>query len=151
VLGLSRCRVGAILALAAACERGGDQSLLSDPVAEAALRPGRLGVPSVALDAIVEARCARAERCNRIGAGRDYSSAYDCSMSIRAEWADELNRLDCQRGVDEGALRACLRGLSETPCGGEQPGKGGCRPVEICDRLPQPFPAPSARDGPVPG
>ena len=146
----SASRMGAALILSTACERGAEQSILTDPVAQTALRPAPLGVPSSALDAIVEARCARAQRCDRIGEGLDYPSSYDCSMRIRAEWADELNRLECQRGVDEGALRACLRGLSETRCSAEEPGDD-CRAVEICDRRPQPFPAPPARDGPVPG
>lgn len=35
--------MGAALIQSMACERGADQSILSDPVAETALRPARLG------------------------------------------------------------------------------------------------------------
>lgn len=142
---------GALLALSiGACERSAESSILSEPVGDTTLRPGRLGVPGAAIDAIADARCERAQRCNRIGAGREYASRIECSLSARAEMTEELNRFDCQRGVDEGALRACLRELSEEACG-EYEARGACRPIEICDRLPQPPPVPLARDPAVPG
>jgi hypothetical protein len=50
----------------ASCDRGAEPSLLSEPVGEAALHPGRLGVPSAAVAAVADARCARAQRCNAI-------------------------------------------------------------------------------------
>jgi hypothetical protein len=151
MLGLSSwCRMTIVLIFATACEREAEPSLLSEPLADTALSPARLGVPSAALEAVVEARCARAQRCSRIGAGREHASFYDCAVRVRAEWADELNRVVCERGVDEGALQRCLRALSERGCDGEVPADA-CWPFELCDRPPQPFPAPPARDGAVPG
>jgi hypothetical protein len=140
-----------VLALSlASCDRDSERSILSEPVADTAWRPGRLGVASAALEAIVDARCARAQRCEDIGAGLEYASWNECALSTRAEWSEELNRVDCERGVDEGALNACLRELSENGCGEEEAG-GACRPLELCDRLPQPPPVPLARDPAVPG
>jgi hypothetical protein len=112
--------------------------------------PGPLGVPSAALDAVTDARCARAQRCKEIGPGLAYTSRNDCVLSTRAEWSEELNRIDCKRGVREDALNTCLRELSEAGCGGEGM-RGACRPLAICDPLPQPPPVPLARDPAVPG
>jgi hypothetical protein len=151
-LRLPRSRwIEALLALSlASCDRGAEPSLLSEPVGEAALRPGRLGIPSAAVEAVADARCARAQRCNDIGPGLKYASRSDCTLSTRAEWSEELNRFDCQRGVNERALNACLRELSEGRCGDER-ARGACSPVELCDRTPQPPPVPLARDLAVPG
>jgi hypothetical protein len=142
---------GALLVLSiVACERRAESSVLSEPVADTALRPGQLGVPSAAVNAIVGALCDRAQRCSRIGAGRKYASRIECSLSTRAEWSEELNRFDCERGVDEGALRACLLGLSDEGCDRDE-ARGSCRPIEICERALQPPPVPLARDPAVPG
>jgi hypothetical protein len=146
----SGCRIGALLALASpACDRDPGPSILSQPVAGTSVRPGPLGMPSAAVEAILEARCARAQRCNRIGPGREYPTRDDCAQRTRAEWSGELNRIECGRGVDEGALRACLHALSTGDCGNEL--RGACRAMDVCDRPPQPPPAPLARDPAVPG
>lgn len=149
---LATWRCGGVLLVLSivACERRTESSVLSEPAADTTLRPGRLGVPSAAVDAIVGAGCDRAQRCNRIGAGREYSSRIECSLSTRAEWSEELNRVDCERGVDEGALRACLRGLTDERCDRDE-ARGACRAIEICERAPQPPPAPLASDPAVPG
>lgn len=143
-------RSGFLLATAiAACDRGPEPSVLSEPVGDIALRPGRLGMPSVALAAIVEARCTRAERCNQVGAGLEFPSRNECLWRVRAEWSEELNRIACERGVDEGALRVCLRALSEGSC--ENNTSDACRPMDVCDRAPRPPPVPLAHDPAVPG
>jgi hypothetical protein len=143
--------IEAFLALSlASCDRDPEPSILSEPVADTELHPGRLGVPSAALEAVTDARCARAQRCREIGPGLAYASRNDCVLSTRAEWSEELNRIDCERGVREDALNACLRELSEAGCGDEGM-RGACRPLAICDRLPQPPPVPLARDPAVPG
>jgi hypothetical protein len=105
-------------------------------------------MPGTAVEAIVEARCARAQRCDRIGPGREYPTRDDCAQRTRAEWSEELNRIECARGVDEGALRACLHELRTDACSDEA---GACRATDVCDRRPQPPPVPLARDPAVPG
>jgi hypothetical protein len=146
----SWCWIGALLALASpACDHDPGPSILSQPVADTSIRPGRLGTPSAAVAAILEARCARAQRCGRIGPGREYSTQNDCAQRTRAAWSEELNRVECDRGVDEGALRACLHELSADDCADEV--GAVCRAMDVCDRWPQPPPVPLARDPAVPG
>jgi hypothetical protein len=146
----SWCWSGALLALASpACDRDPEPSILSQPVADTSVRPGPLGIPSAAVAAIVEARCARAQRCNRIGPGREHASQGECAERTRAEWSEALNRVECPRGVDEGALRACLHELSTEACSDEV--AGACSAMHVCDREPQPPPVPLARDPAVPG
>jgi hypothetical protein len=141
---------GALVALSVtACDRDPEKSVLSQPVADTALRPGRLGMPSAALEAIVEARCARSQRCDRIGPGLEYASRDECALRIRAEWSEELNRVDCGLGVDEVALRACLKQLSEQGCRNDV--GGACRSIDICERRPERPPVPLRRDLAVPG
>lgn len=143
-------RVGILLVTAfVACDRDTEPSVLSEPVGDTALGPGRLGVPSVAVDTISEARCARAERCNRVGAGLEYPSRSECTWRVRAEWSEELNRIACERGVDEAALRACLSALSDESCENEL--SEACRPLDVCARAPRPPPVPLAQDPAVPG
>jgi hypothetical protein len=141
-----------LLALSlASCDHVAERSVVSQPVADtAALHPGRRGFPSAAIEAVADVRCERAQRCKDIGPGLEYASRNECVLSTRAEWSEELIRLDCELGVREGVLNACLRELSEAGCGDEE-ASGACRPLAICDRLPKPPPIPLAHDPAVPG
>jgi hypothetical protein len=136
-----------------ACDRGADESVLSQPVADTTLRPGKHGIPGLAVDAIVEARCAREQRCNNIGTRRLYPSLFECSLRVRAEWVEEVNRIACERGVDEAALRRCLRELSNASCNDSQDAelRSSCRPLDICDPRPEPPPLPLAPTPAIPG
>jgi hypothetical protein len=146
--------MGAVLAASlGACDRGAEESVLSQPVADTTLRRGKQGIPSVAVDAIVEARCAREQRCNNVGTGRAYPSLFECSLRVRAEWAEDVNRVACERGVDEAALGRCLRALSNAPCSDleETERQSACRPLDICDPRPEPPPEPLAPTPAIPG
>jgi hypothetical protein len=109
-------RVALLLAaLASACERE-QKSLLSEPIeARTAVRSG-IGIPSGAAEAIAQRRCDLAERCDRIGPGKPYDRRVECEFRHGAELSEELNSIDCPRGVDEGRLGACLRELELVTC-----------------------------------
>jgi uncharacterized protein DUF6184 len=136
-----------VLALAAlsACPRREEKSALTRPVDGTALRGG-IGVPSAAVEAIVGRRCDAAQRCARIGPGKRYVRRVDCDLAVRAEWADELNRVACPQGVREGQLAACLRGLEAESCAelDATERRPECRAAAICDPAPSipPLPPP---------
>ena len=113
------------------------ESLLSEPVEDAELqRTIRGGLPSVAVDAIAQARCTREQRCENIGAGREYPTAVDCEARVRAEWEEDLNSVACPRGVNEAALTECLRELRDTSCAGLGDALGRwakCAASDMCD------------------
>lgn len=114
-----------------------EESLLSEPVNQAELqRTSGAALPSSAVTAIARARCTREQRCNNIGAGREYATEADCEASVRVSWEDDLNSFDCPRGVNEAALGECLGEIRETRCDEladalERWAK--CAASEICD------------------
>lgn len=148
---------GAVLVLTTvACDREEPESVLSAPIEDGAQiesASGR-GLPSAALEAIVEARCAREQRCGGLGPGREYVSRDECRRTIRAEWVDELNALVCSRGVEEEGLASCLRAMNQSNCNDILDALErwtACRASDICDVPPEPPPIPLAHDPAVPG
>jgi hypothetical protein len=72
---------------------------------------------SAARDQITDARCAREQRCENVGDNKKYSSIDDCRATVRAEWKDELNNVECPQGVNEGELNECLGEIRGEDCG----------------------------------
>jgi len=69
-----------------------------------------------AAESITEARCAREQRCENIGADKKYSSFADCSARIRNDWKDELNTRECPGGIDQKELDECLAAVRAEDC-----------------------------------
>lgn len=112
------------------CRNDRNESVLSQPVEEASLRPPVVpSLPAAAVEAIAAARCNRERACAHIGRGAAYATAEDCTRTVRAEWASELNTLACPRGIHEGALAGCLAALGQAPCDGRD---GPARPPDTC-------------------
>jgi hypothetical protein len=141
-----------VSSIGSSCRRDVDDSLLSQPVERAELRaPTTPGLPSLAAQAIAQARCTRELLCNNIGEGRAYASEPECARSIRAELADELNRVACSRGIDEAALDVCLRAIRQTRCSDTIDTVErwtACITADMCDKPPAPPPVPIAEGRP---
>lgn len=123
------------------CERRPPErevSLASEPVTDTELWPASgASLPDAAADAIAEARCERERRCGNIGEGRTYESRFECRRRVLANWADDLNAIECSRGVHETSLAGCLRELRETECDDLRDTLGrwmACEGARICDR-----------------
>jgi hypothetical protein len=69
-----------------------------------------------AAESITEARCAREQRCENIGADKKYSSFSDCSDRVRNDWKDDLNARECPGGVDQKELDECLASIRNEDC-----------------------------------
>jgi hypothetical protein len=135
-------RVGAFSAIAllgvAACSRdsrpAAEPAPAYDPTNETELRPASRATS--AAESITEARCAREQRCENIGADKKYSSFADCSARIRDDWKDELNARDCPGGVDQKELDECLAAIRNEDCNSpfDTLGRlGECMVAPICE------------------
>jgi hypothetical protein len=108
------------IALLAACSRDSRPAeepapaSAYDPTNEAELRPASRAAS--AAESITEARCAREQRCENIGADKKYSSFADCSARIKNDWKDELNARECPGGVDQKELDECLASIRNEDC-----------------------------------
>jgi hypothetical protein len=72
---------------------------------------------SAARDQITDARCAREQRCENVGDNKKYSSVDDCRATVRAEWKDDLNGVECPQGINEAELNECLGEIRGEDCG----------------------------------
>ena len=89
-----------------------------DVVTEGTDRTPESGGSAVAArDKITDARCAREQRCENVGDNKKYSSLDDCRATIRAEWKDDLNGVECPNGVDQSELDECLGEIRGEDCG----------------------------------
>jgi hypothetical protein len=70
-----------------------------------------------ATESIAEARCAREDRCNNVGADKKYSSSQDCISRIRDEWKEDLNARQCPGGTNDSQLKECLEAVRNEDCG----------------------------------
>lgn len=69
-----------------------------------------------AAESIAEARCAREQRCDNVGTDKKFSSQQDCMDTIRNDWREELNALECPGGVDEAQLNECMAEIRDEEC-----------------------------------
>jgi hypothetical protein len=69
-----------------------------------------------AAESIAEARCAREQRCDNVGADKKFSSQQDCMDTIRNDWREELNALECPGGVDQAQLNECMAEIRAEEC-----------------------------------
>ena len=69
-----------------------------------------------ATESIAEARCAREQTCENIGADKKYSSSDDCLARIREDWREDLNAPECPGGVNESELNECLTAIRNEDC-----------------------------------
>jgi hypothetical protein len=72
---------------------------------------------TAARNQITDARCAREQRCENIGDNKKYSSLDDCRDTVRAEWKDDLNGVECPNGIDQTELDQCLGEIRGEDCG----------------------------------
>jgi hypothetical protein len=89
-----------------------------------------------AASSIAEARCAREQKCNSIGADRKYSSMSDCLTRVRNDWKDELNARECPRGSDQKELNECLAEIRDEDCNNPLDSLGriaACTAAQICE------------------
>ncbi|MDB4986314.1 MAG: hypothetical protein JWN04_1492 [Myxococcaceae bacterium] len=70
-----------------------------------------------AVHAISKARCEREEHCGNIAAGKSYASMGACEEKIRADWAGDLNKYECPKGIVEAGLNKCLADVRSEECG----------------------------------
>lgn len=75
------------------------------------------GSAVTARNQITDARCAREQRCENIGDNKKYSSMDDCRATVRAEWKDDLNGVECPNGIDQTELDQCLGEIRGEDCG----------------------------------
>ena len=102
--------------------------------------PQAAGALAGAVDRIAEARCAREQRCNNIGADEDYSSKEACLSEIRNGIRDELNASDCPGGVDSSELSECVTEIQNEDCNNPIDKLGriaACRTSDICKGIPR--------------
>jgi hypothetical protein len=88
-----------------------------------------------ALGDIVSARCDREQRCNNVGAGKDYDNRQACVSKIEGKTESDLNTKDCDKGIDKGKLDACLQKIHEEECGNPIDSISriaACRTGEVC-------------------
>jgi hypothetical protein len=88
-----------------------------------------------AVSSIAQARCDREARCNNVGAGKKFDSTSDCVTKTRSDWRDDLNTIECPRGVEEQQLTSCLTQIRSESC--ENPLDTleralACRTVDLC-------------------
>lgn len=70
-----------------------------------------------AVHSIATARCEREERCGNIGAGKSYGSMDACEAKIKADWAGDLNKYECPKGIVDVELDQCLAEVRTEHCG----------------------------------
>lgn len=141
----TRCvSTSALISLGAfACDR--ERSALDEPVTttpaerlDEDVEPVR-GTTPPAVQAITQARCAREQRCNNIGADQKYASQDACLTRVEAEWHDELNTRECPGGVNQGELNECLQEIRNDDCNNPIDTLGrfaACRESDLCNALP---------------
>jgi hypothetical protein len=91
---------------------------------------------SSAAESIAQARCAREQRCDNVGADEKYSSASDCLARIRNDWKDDLNARECPGGVEQDDLQECLTAIRNEDCNSPFDTLGRlaeCTAAQICD------------------
>jgi hypothetical protein len=91
---------------------------------------------SLAVHRITHARCEREARCDNVGAGKHYESNDMCEEKTKQEWADDLNKYECPRGIKETKLEECLKDIREEACGNPLDTVSrwiSCNPSGICD------------------
>jgi hypothetical protein len=110
-----------------ACNRSSDRTA-SDPVVAEHREPGMRPASraSSAAESIAEARCARENRCDNVGADKKFSSTSDCLARVRNDWKDDLNARECPGGVNESELQDCLGAIRAEECNS---------PIDTLDRV----------------
>jgi hypothetical protein len=89
-----------------------------------------------AAESIADARCAREQKCNNIGADRKYSSMSDCLTRVRNDWKDDLNARECPAGADQKELNECLAEIRNEDCNDPLDSLGriaACTAAQICE------------------
>jgi hypothetical protein len=109
------------------------------------LEPGRTDPGSAALEprrgnekavsSITQARCDRETRCNNVGAGKKFESRAECVEKTRNDWREDLNALECPRGVVEQELASCVTQIKTESCANPFDRLGSsiaCRSTDLC-------------------
>jgi hypothetical protein len=124
-------RRAGIVALAIGCDRE-PRTETTTTSAEVAAAPN-----AVAIDRIVEARCARMSACARLGLTAAPDEA-TCQNALRPDLEEVLRGAACPPGVDARQLDRCLSAIREERCGNVAASLvrlAACAPTELC-RLP---------------
>jgi hypothetical protein len=88
-----------------------------------------------AVSSITNARCDREARCNHVGQGRKFESRTECVTRTRSDWRDDLNAIECPRGVVDTQLTSCLNQIRAESCGNPLDTLEralACRAVDLC-------------------
>jgi hypothetical protein len=71
---------------------------------------------TTASEAIAEARCAREVSCNNVGIDKRYVSLEDCLTRVWTSSHGDAVESECQNGLDEAQLDACLTDIRVLEC-----------------------------------
>lgn len=89
-----------------------------------------------AVRAIASARCDREQRCENVGADKKYLSESACREQVTNDWAVDLNKYECPRGIVQAELDECLRDVRAEDCGNPFDTLSrvvACNAADICD------------------
>jgi hypothetical protein len=92
------------------------------------------GHPTV-VDAIATARCAREQRCGRIGVHKNWASSESCRQEIAAKWREELDAFGCPAGVVQNELEECIDQIQNEHCANPfytLKRIAACHPSDVC-------------------
>lgn len=84
-----------------------------------------------AVDAIASERCAHEQRCERIGAGRQFVDTASCEQAVAIDTRERLSTAVCESGfVEASTLLECLAAIRAGGCATEV-GRV-CEPSTMC-------------------
>jgi hypothetical protein len=112
-----------------------DRDRVRDPEPAAPSETVVRGSVSQALDAIAQARCDRAARCQDVGGDKKYSSKQACVEKVKEDKLDGLNSEDCKFGIDQKELNECLTEIRNEDCNNPLDTLGrvaACRSSDMC-------------------
>lgn len=132
-----------LIALGAmACDRDTELSPVTatpDEPEQRVERQAVRGSTAPAVQSIMQARCAREQRCNNIGPDREYASQQACLTRVEADWNNELSARECPGGVNQSELNECLEEIRNDDCNNPIDTLGrfaACRQSDLCDTIP---------------
>ncbi|MGZ3474324.1 MAG: DUF6184 family natural product biosynthesis lipoprotein [Polyangiales bacterium] len=70
-----------------------------------------------AVERVSQEQCARSQRCDNIGTGREYASRENCLTVERGKFAEAFSLQSCPGGIDEHNLQSCLSEIRDQGCG----------------------------------
>jgi len=104
-----------------ACMGHNEPNTAANPVPGTASTTGVTNAQKAAdmrvIDRLTNARCDHAQSCDEVGEGKKYASRDLCVEGNRASTANDLNAVECPRGIEQGAVDRCIDAMKKQPCG----------------------------------